>query len=196
MRNGIIWAMTAIFCFLPAQILAAETAEEEASPFSGTLVDAFSAVVAFLILLVILWKLVWKRLLLGLKEREEHIAKQINDAEDTSKEAKKVLEDYRSKLARAEDEGRKIVERHRDKAEQESREIITLAREKADAMRVKAEADIIKAQQQAQAELLDEAGDIVLKLGKDILGRSIESRDTQKLIDNAVDKLREEGGGE
>jgi len=197
MRNRAALGLAAILCFLPEVVLAAEDVEgQQASPFSGTLVDAFSAVIMFLLLLAILWLLVWKRLLVSLQEREDHIAKEIKDAEDTSNEARKVLEDYRSKLAGAEEEGKKIIARHKDKAEQEAKDIISLARDKADAVKVKAEAEIIKAQQKAQAELLDEAGDIVLKLGKDVLGRAIDSKDTQKLIDNAVERLREEGGNQ
>lgn len=197
MRNGAALGLAVILCFLPAVVLAAEDVEgQQASPFSGTLVDAFSAVIMFLLLLAILWLLVWKRLLVSLQEREDHIAKEIKDAEDTSNEARKVLEDYRGKLAGAEEEGKRIIDRHKEKAERDAKEIVMLAREKAEAIKVKAEADIIKAQQKAQAELLDEAGDIVLKLGKDVLGRAIESKDTQKLIDNAVERLREEGGNQ
>jgi F-type H+-transporting ATPase subunit b len=197
MRIGIIFVLVVILCTLPAAVLAAEAgAEDEAGPFSGTPADAVWAVIQFLLLLVILWWLLWKPLLLRLNEREEHIAKQIKDAEDTSKEAKAVLEDYRSKLAGAEEEGRKIVTRHKDKAGRDAKEIVMLAREKADAIKVKAEADIIKAQQKAQAELLNEAGDIVLKLGKDVLGRAIDNKDNQKLIDNAVQRLKAEGGNQ
>lgn len=196
MRRRIVLVL-AILCFLPAVVLAAENAEgQQASPFSGTLVDAFSAVILFLLLLFLLRLLAWKPVLQRLQDREDHIAKQIKDAEDTSKEAKGVLEDYRSKLAGAEEEGKKIVARHKDKAEQDAKEIVMLAREKADAIKVKAEADIIRAQQKAQAELLNEAGDIVLKLGKDVLGRAIDSKDTQKLIDHAVQRLKAEGGNQ
>jgi F-type H+-transporting ATPase subunit b len=191
---GIIFVLVVILCTLPEAVFAAEVrSEEEAGPFSGTRMDAIWAVVQFLLLLVILWWVLWKPILQRLQDREDHIDKQIKDAEDTSKEAKVVLEDYRSKLTGAEEEGKKIITRHKDKAERDAKEIVMLAREKADAIKVKAEADIIRAQQKAQAELLNEAGDIVLKLGKDVLGRAIENKDTQKLIDNAVQKLKEEG---
>ena len=194
MRVGIIFVLVMILCTLPVSVLAADAdSESEAGPFSGTRMDAMWAVIQFLLLLVILWWILWKPILQRLQDREDHIAKQIKDAEDTSKEAKVVLEDYRSKLAGAEEEGKKIITRHKEKAERDAKEIVMLAREKADAIKVKAEADIIRAQQKAQAELLNEAGDIVLKLGKDVLGRAIESKDTQKLIDNAVQKLKEEG---
>ena len=194
MRSGIIFALTVILSVLPAVLPAAE-AEQEPGPFSGTPEDAIWTVAAFFLLLLLLWKFVWKRLLAGLNERQEHISKQIKDAEDTSKEAKEVLSDYRSKVAGAEEEGKGIVARHKEKAEQDAKEIISLARDKADAVKVKAEADIIKAQQKAQAELLDEAGDIVLKLGGDVLGRAIKGEDTQRLVDNAVQRLKDESDG-
>lgn len=195
MRIGIIFVLVVILCTLPSAVFAAETgAEGEAGPFSGTRMDAMWAVIQFLLLLIILWRFLWKPILQRLKDREDHIAKQIKDAEETSKEAKAVLEDYRGKLAGAEEDGKKIIERHKEKAERDAKEIVMLAREKADAIKVKAEADIIKAQQKAQAELLNEAGDIVLKLGKDVLGRAIDTKDNQKLIDSAVQRLKEEGG--
>jgi F0F1-type ATP synthase membrane subunit b/b' len=44
---------------------------------------------------------------------------------------------------------------------------------------------------QAKNELLGQVGDIVLGLGNEILGRTVSDEDNQKLIDDAVEKLRE-----
>ena len=179
----------ALLCLCGTLLASSETAQQESGPFSGTIGDALWTVITFLALLFVLWKFAWKRLLIGLQEREDHIDKQIRDAEQTSAEAQKVLAEYRRKLENAEDEGRKIIDRHTLKAEQQAKEIVADAREKAESIKVKAEADIVRAKDDAQAELINEAGKIVLRLGEDVIGRALDNEDNQRLIDDAIGKL-------
>jgi F-type H+-transporting ATPase subunit b len=170
----------------------AQAEAEELSPFSGTFGDAVWTVIAFLVLLVVLWKWAWKPVLAGLNARQDHIEKQITDAEQTRKEAELVLAEYRTKLEHAESEGKGIIASHVTKAQQEAKEIVTGAREKTEALILKAEADIKRAHSEAQAELFDEAGEMVLRLGREILGRAISDEDNQKLISEAVARLKQE----
>ncbi len=134
----------------------------------------------------------WKKIIEGLNWRTEHIEKQISDAEQTRREADKVLADYKSKLASVEDEGKKIIESHLKKAQQQSREVLTKAKDDMEAMRLKVEADITRARRQAEDELLVRSGEIVLKLGQEILSRNISDEDNQRLIDQAIERLKTE----
>jgi len=170
----------------------AQVEGRELSPFSGTFADALWTIIAFVVLLVVLWKWAWKPILAALNARQEHIEKQISDAEQTRKEAERVLAEYRTKLKNADSEGKVIIASHVNGAEQEAKEIIAGAKEKTEAMRLKAEADIERDRNEARAELFDQAGEMVLRLGEEILGRAISDEDNQKLIDEAVVRLKQE----
>jgi len=170
----------------------AQAQGRELSPFSGTFADALWTIIAFVVLLVVLWKWAWKPILAALNARQEHIEKQISDAEQTRKEADHVLAEYRTKLKNADSEGKGIIASHVNRAEQEAKEIIAGAKEKTESIRLKAEADIERARNEARAELFDQAGEMVLRLGQEILGRAISDEDNQKLIDEAVARLKQE----
>ncbi len=179
---------------LPAAAFGADANAQgvELSPFSGGFGDALWTIIAFVVLLLVLWKLAWKPMLAALNARQEHIEEQITSAEDTRKEAESVLAQYRAKLENAEGEGRQIVAGYVNKAQQEAKEIIAGARDRTDAMKLKAHADIEKAGKQARSELFEQAGEMVLRLGQEILGRSIRDQDNQKLIGEAVARLKQE----
>ena len=166
--------------------------EHEAGPFSGALADSVWTVIAFVVLLIALWKLAWKPMLAGLNARQEYIEKQISDAEDTKKDANKILADYNAKLANVEFDGKKIIAEHVKRAEKESKEIIAKARDEIESMKFKAETDLERQRNEAQAQLWVQAGEIVLKLGQDVLGKTIDDNDNQRLIDQAVERLSRE----
>jgi len=171
----------------------AGAAEDEPSPFSGSLADAVWTMVSFIALLLVLWRLAWKPVLAGLTARQEFIEKQLKDAEETRRKAERVLSEYQDKLADAERQGRQIIDLRRSEAEKEAARITDEARKQAEAMRAKLEIDLERARKQAEAELLDEAGSIVLKLGEQVLGRILEDQDHRRLVDQAIERLREDG---
>lgn len=169
--------------------------EEESSPFSGSLADAVWTVVSFVALLLVLWRLAWKPVLSGLTGRQEFIEKQLKDAEGTHEEARQVLLEYQDKLANAEREGKGIIDARRSEGEKEAGRIVDDARKEADSLRVRIEMDLERARKQAESELLDEAGGIVLRLGEEILGRALKDEDHEKLINQAIERLKESGEG-
>jgi len=164
----------------------------EFSPFGGAFADALWTIISFVVLLVVLWKWAWKPILAALNTRQEHIEKQITDADETRKEADRVLAEYRTKLENADSEGKVIIASHVNKAQQDAEDIVAGAREKTDTMILKAEADIERARNQARSELFDQAGEMVLRLGQEILGRTVSDEDNQRFIGEAVARLKQE----
>ena len=59
-------------------------------------------------------------------------------------------------------------------------------------MKIKAEADLERQRNEAQAQLWVQAGEIVLKLGQDVLGKTVDDNDNQRLIDQAIKRLSKE----
>jgi F-type H+-transporting ATPase subunit b len=173
---------------------AAEPATHEAGEtggkvnlFSGTIAESLWTLVTFGILVFVLYKLAWGPLLRSLKKREEKIAGDISSAEGAKAQAQKVLEEYRQKLADADEESRQAAAKALAQAQEKASAIIETARQQSFELKKQARQDIIKATDSARSELAREAGGMVLELGSSILGKAISQHDNQKLIDEAVD---------
>jgi len=154
--------------------------------------EAFWTMVSFGVLLLVLWKFAWKPLLASLQGREDFISKQISDAEDVRKKAEEVLAEYHGKLADVDREGKGIIARHTRTAEKESKEIADLTKKELEELRTKLKAEMDYERREAQSEFWDQAGDIVLELGKEVLGKSMDHADHDKMIDEAIVRLKEE----
>ena len=194
-RRGMIWILWLIFA-LSLPVLASEgaAAEEQGSPnvFEGYYGEAIWTIVWFFVLLVVLKKFAWKPLLNGLKGRQEYIEKQISDAEKTRGEAKKVLDEYNAKLADADRQGKNIIAVRTKEAETEAQKVKQNAQRELEQKKVRAEADLERERIDAEESLWGQASDIIRHLGKEVFGKTLDDADNQKLIDEAVARLKEQ----
>lgn len=189
----VLWLllMTAVPVFASEHPEAAEEAEKF-SLFGKYPGEYIWALVWFLVLLVVLWKFAWKPLLAGLSNRTEHIEKQIVDAETAKKEARKVLEEYDAKLADAERQGREIINARTKEAESQARDVTRQNQKDIEEMKLRASADLDRERISAEDELWQQAGGIVQKLGEEVFGKTLDDTDNQKLIDEAIARLRDQ----
>jgi len=187
----------AAFPLVCASLAAASEAAAEAekiSVFNGYPGESIWTLVWFGLLLLALKKFAWKPLLAGLKAREDHISSEIAQAEETRKQAREKLAEYEKKLADADEEGRKLAEKHIAIAQSKGTDILTEAKKEADGIKIRAKEDISKAVEAAKKTLWDDAGEMVCSLGSEILGRTITPEDNRKLIDEAVSKFKQVQG--
>lgn len=199
MRAGIIIAVMGLLMRVAPPLIAAEAAaESEATPsvFEGYYGESIWALVWFFALLVVLWKFAWKPVLAGLNSRQEHIEHQISDAEKTRAEAKQVLSDYHAKLSDADRQGREIIAARVKEAEKQAHEVEVAERQEIVEIKVRAEADLERERLEAEESLWQQAGEIVRQLGSEVFGTSLSAQDNQRLIDEAIAKLRSQSGGE
>jgi F-type H+-transporting ATPase subunit b len=155
--------------------------------FSGTFADSFWTVVAFVLLVVVLGAVAWKPLLNGLNARQSHIEQQIRSAEDSRQKAEQMIEDYRQ-------QGQTMVRQATDEAQRHRQQTIEQAREEVLALRRRAHEEVESAQAAAMEELWKQTGDIVLRVGSEVLGRTLTPADNQRLIDEAVAQVKRSGG--
>jgi F-type H+-transporting ATPase subunit b len=176
-----------IIFFTCAPALSAESQAvktEQQGLFGGSLGDAIWTVLAFGLLVLVLRKVAWKQVLEMLKTREQHIQHQIESAEESRRLAEKMLEDSRQ-------QGVRIIKDATEKALQHEHELTERARQEVLEMRRRAKGDIEHASDTATEQLWEQAGEIVLSLGKEVLGRNITDEDNKKLIRDAVAKLKQ-----
>ncbi|MHC5179361.1 MAG: F0F1 ATP synthase subunit B [Planctomycetota bacterium] len=189
-----------LLCLLTLPSLAAEAEHADPEGVSRFLLfghgpgEYIWTLVWFGVLLVVLKKFAWKPMLAGLTSRTEHIEKQISDAEKTRSEAKKVLEEYNAKLADADRQGRDIISTRTKEAEKQAKEVHQKTQEELEEKKVRAEADLDRERIEAADELWDQTGDIIRKLGQEVFGKTLDGDDNQKLIDEAIARLKEQQG--
>ena len=171
-----------------------ESGSEEAGKegvFTGYWGESFWTLVWFVFLLGVLWKFAWKPLLAGLHSREEHIEKQIADAEKTKTEAKQTLSEYQAQLADAERQGREIITRRVKEAELQAHEVQSQNQKEVERTKIRLEADLERERIEAEDELWNQAGVIIQKLGKEVFGKALNDEDNRKLIEEAIARLKE-----
>lgn len=194
MRNKTSCVLLLLLLCAASPLMAAEADSDvrEPGPFDGGFGDALWTVIAFVVLLLVLWKFAWNPILNGLKARQEHIARQISEAEKTRTDAEKLLAEYNDKLANAEHDGKNVIAMHTAQAEQKSKEILQKASEELDAKRIKLELAIERSRSEAQAQLWVEAEQIILRLGREVFGKTLNQEDTQHLVNEAIERFKTE----
>jgi F-type H+-transporting ATPase subunit b len=166
---------------------AAHEAQGGGNLFSGSFADSLWTVVAFVTLALVLTKVAWKPMLQALDARQNHIAQQIKTAEDSRQKAERMLDDYKR-------QGQNTIQQAAQEAQRHHQQTIEQTREEVLAMRRRAHEEIESARAIAVEELWKQTGEIVLRVGTEVLGRVVSPQDNQRLIDEAVTRIKHNGG--
>ncbi len=189
-----VWLLLVWSGWAPVLANTAHTGTKEAEKegvFTGYWGESFWTLIWFTVLLIVLWKFAWKPILAGLRSREEHIERQIAEVEKHRREAEQVLQDYRAQLMDAERQGHEIITRRIREAEEKAREIQAQTQKEMERIRLRMEADLERERAEAERQLWEQAAVIVKKLGREVFGKVLDEGDNQKLIQEAIERLRE-----
>lgn len=140
----------------------------------------------FLVVLGVLWKFAWGPLAGGLDRREQQVADQIAQAEESNRQAKDLLAQYEQKLVDSKDEIREILDRARHNAEQLSREMLDQAKQEARAEQQRAVQQIDAATAGALKELAERSSTLAVSLAGKILRVELKAEDHSRLIEQAM----------
>src|SRR5215212_9813561 len=144
----------------------------------------FWEVIAFFILLFLLVRYVYPPIREQILERQSQIERAIDEAEKTRAEARELLAEYRRQIEEARGEGRQILEEARKQAEAQRERIKREAREEIDRER-----------ESALREIRREVADMVVQASEQVIGRSIDRDEHERLISQALDDLEAEVAG-
>jgi F-type H+-transporting ATPase subunit b len=151
--------------------------------------------VVFLVLMGVLWRFAWGPIRSGLEKREQGIADQITQAEQSNQKARELLGQYEQKLAASRDEVRGILDGARHDAEQLGREMLSRAKEDAQAEQRRALAQIDAATAEALKELARQSSALAVQLAGKILRAELKPEDHARLVQQAVTDFRQKGPG-
>jgi F-type H+-transporting ATPase subunit b len=177
---GVAWA---------EQAAGAEAETSGSGLFSGTLGDSLWTVISFVALLLVLGKVAWKPLLEALNARQSHIEEQLKSAEDMRRRAEQMLDDYKQ-------QGLSTLRQAVEQAQRHQQDVAEKTRQEVLAIRHRAQEEIESARAAAMQELWKQASNIALRVGSEVLGRTLTGPDNQHLVDEAVTRIRQSGGSQ
>jgi F-type H+-transporting ATPase subunit b len=172
-----------------AYILAQEAAEHEQNPILPAANELIWGTVAFLILLVLMYRTVWPSVDKAFKDRRANIEGKLEEAEREREEADELLEQYRRRLGDAEDETQRILDEARANAERVRRELRAKAEEEAGRELERARQAIRSERDQAISQLRNEVGTLAIELATRVVGDSLDRERQLRLVDQYIDEL-------
>lgn len=140
----------------------------------------------FALLLVVLAKFAWGPILVGLKSREATIQKAVDDAKAASDRAQAVMQEYEGKLARANEEGRAILEEARRDGLALKASIEADARRAAEENTARAVREIDQARAAAWDTLVRDAAQLSTEAASRIIHRALDAEGHAALVDEVV----------
>jgi F-type H+-transporting ATPase subunit b len=144
---------------------------------------------AFLVLLVAMWKWGVPAVRNMERQREERIRNDLESAEKTRIEAEEEKRSYDAQLADARNEAGRIIDEARQAAEVVRRDLIARAEEDAREIRERATADIANQTTQAMAQLRAEVAQLSIDLAGRIVERNLDTDTNRQLVENFIDQL-------
>jgi F-type H+-transporting ATPase subunit b len=154
-----------------------------------TWTSALWVVIIFAVMLAVLYPTAWKKVLIGLRDREARIRKDIKDAEEASAKAAKTLQEYNAKLATAEGQIRDMLANATRDAERLATEIRMSAQKDSEENKLRATREIEAAKKQALTEIYATAAEMSTSIAAKILRRNINVDDQRDLVNRGLEEL-------
>ncbi|HYE63498.1 MAG TPA: F0F1 ATP synthase subunit B [Phycisphaerales bacterium] len=189
-------ATAAALCLAATSTLAADAPAGKAGvvpKLQEGIVPMLVAIGVFIVVLAIASKLVWPKILGGLRDRENKIREEIEAAEMARTQAKDALEQYQQSLAQARAEAQKMIETTKAQQATLAAELRAKADAELSAMRDRAMRDIEAAKRAAVSEIYNLGTTVAIDAASKILRRNVNSNDTQRLVEESLQQLQTSG---
>jgi len=145
----------------------------------------------FAIVLIVLYRFVYKPVLKMLKQRKETIKKSLKDAERVEENLKKSKIERENQIALGRKEAEKIIAEAKKKSEEIKNEKVEEAKKEAKAIIKTAKQRIRAERQNMIVEAKREIGELVLLASKKVTKDSIDEQTHKKLINEAIEELKQ-----
>ena len=153
--------------------------------------DILATLSIFLVLMFLLKKFAWGPLMGIMQQREDLIASEIETAENSRLESKKLLDEQRSLLKEARTQAQEIVENAKKQGEVSREDIITTARAESGRMKEAAVLEIANERDKAISAVREEVVALSLLAATKVLEKEISEEDNRQLINETIAKAGE-----
>jgi F-type H+-transporting ATPase subunit b len=145
--------------------------------------------VVFGVSLYVLAKLAFPRIAEALDKRQQAIEESIETSERVRREAEKLLEEYRERLAEARGQADDIVARARKTGEAHENEVLAEAKAKREEMMEQTRRDIEAETRRAIQEIRKEVADLTVRATEKVTRKSLDEGDQRRLVEEALNEL-------
>jgi len=125
----------------------------------------------------------------ALDRRQKSIEDAIDTAEQTRKEAERILAEYRERLKEAREQAEEIVSRARRTADDQEREALEQARLRRDQLLEQTKRDIEAETRRAIAEIRDEVANLTVLATEKVTRKTLTAADQLRLVEEALSEL-------
>lgn len=145
--------------------------------------------VNFLLLLLLLYKFLYRPLLRKLEERSTAIKKSLEEAQTARAEAQRQQEEHRARLEAAHAEAQAIREAALREAAAERQRLTEAARQEAAHVVEAARVEIAHDVERAKYELRKEAGDLAVLVAEQLMRKSLRDEDHRRIVQDTIERL-------
>ncbi|MBD3290611.1 F0F1 ATP synthase subunit B [candidate division KSB1 bacterium] len=153
-------------------------------------------IINFLILLALLKKFLFDRIVKVMDEREQRIADRLQEARSKKDEADKELQQYQQKNEDFEQKRRVLMEEAKNESEQQKKELIQEARNEVDSMRSIWHRSIENEKESFLKDLRRRSGEEVYSVARRVLKDLSDKRIEEQIISIFADRLKNLGSDE
>jgi F-type H+-transporting ATPase subunit b len=150
-----------------------------------------SQIVNFTLLAVLLYFVAYKPILRMLDERSARIKKGLEDAEQASRRAAEIEQEFEQRMSEARKEGQEIIAQATQMSEKARQEILETAREESRAQIEKAKEEIGRERELAMADLRQQVADLSLSISEKVIGETLDEERQRKLIADFLEQTEE-----
>lgn len=141
-----------------------------------------------IVLFVVLYIFLYSRVRKGIQKRKDELNAIYNENDKLNKEALTIKQTYETKLEETRHEVAKLSQETIKIAEEKANVIISDANKQARSIVESAKDEVEAEESKLQDELLNQTTEIGLKIASVVLGREVNAKDNQKLIEDALKK--------
>ncbi|PWA11880.1 ATP synthase F0 subunit B [Pueribacillus theae] len=155
----------------------------------GTII---AQLIIFLVLLALLRKFAWGPLMGIMKQREEHIASEIETAEKNRAEAQEFLAQQQRELKKTREEAQSMIENAKQLGENQGKEIIAAAKEEAERIKKEAVAEIEREKEAAITSLKEQVASLSVMIASKVIEKELDEKAQEALINDYLKEVGEE----
>ncbi|MBU6081845.1 F0F1 ATP synthase subunit B [Allobacillus halotolerans] len=148
--------------------------------------------ITFIILLALITKFAWKPLMNVMQEREQHIASEIDQAEQSNQEAKRLMNEANDELKNTRQNAQQIIDDANETAKNQQADLIKAAKEEAARIKENARLEIEQERDKAIQALQTQVGSLSVQIASKVIEKELSETEQEKLINDYLEKVGED----
>ena len=150
--------------------------------------ETIPMLIAFIVLVIVLWKFGWPMFEAMLEKREKTIADALQKSEEARIESERVLAEYQKQLADAKAQASKLIADAKETGEAVRADITRQAQEEAAAMIEKARVAIEAEKQAAMADLQNSVADLSVDVASRLVSNDLNDAEHRAIIERYINE--------